>query len=339
MSSTSQVTDLADLRRDLITRVSDVTGNTDVNTLADRMLNTALHDIHLNPNNHPYWAIRRGTLLTHAPYSTGTVTITAATSRTAVVGTSTLWNTAVTGMGFNNTRVGGKMIFQGSSEVFEVSAIGSDTTITILQRWLGDDLSGATYTYFEDEYALASDFLRPVDLRNFSTDWGIPILGPMEFRRKYVRNSLTGQPMNATVFQLAFSGNTSPRHRVAFYPSPDDEYNIPYNYITSNLAVSSAGVEQTQLSATTDEPIVPLGFRHVIVLGALYNWYRDIGDDTRSQEAKAEYIDVMQRLAGTTNMGADRPRIRPTLRRYLPRSAALGRFDVNNRFDQMRDWK
>jgi len=338
MSSTSQVTDLADLRRDLITRVSDVVGNTDVNTLADRMLNTALHDIHLNPNNHPYWAIRRGNLLTHASYSTGTVAITAA-ARTTVVGTSTTWNTAVTGMGFNNARVGGKMIFQGSSEVFTVSAVGSDTSITILERWLGDALSGATYTYFEDEYALASDFLRPVDLRNFSTDWNIPILGPMEFRRKYVRNSLTGQPMNATLVQLAFSGTTSPQHRVVFYPSPDDEYNIPYNYITSNLAVSAAGVEKAQLSATTDEPIVPLGFRHVIILGALYNWYRDIGDDTRSQEAKAEYIDLMQRLTGTTNMGRDRPRIRPTLRRYLPRSSTLGRFDINNRFDQMRDWK
>ena len=338
MSASSQVTDLADLRRDLITRVSDVTGNTDVNTLADRMLNIALQDIHLNPNNHPYWAIRRAYLQTHAPYSTGTVDITTS-ARTTVTGTSTTWNTAVTGMGFNNTRVGGKMTFQGSSEVFEVTAVGSDTTITINPRWLGDALDDATYTYYEDEYALASDFLRPVDLRNFSTDWNIPLIGPMEFRRKYVRNSLTGTPMYATAFQLAFSGSTSPRHRVVFYPAPDDELNIPYNYITSNLAVSTTGTEQAQLSATTDEPIVPLGFRHVIVLGALYNWYRDIGDDTRSQEAKAEYIDVMQRLTGTTNMGSDRPRIRPTINRYLPKSRPLGRFDVNNRFDQMRDWR
>lgn len=338
MSASTIPTDLADLRRDLITRVSDVTGNTDVNTLADRLLNTALHDIHMDPNIQPYWAVRRNTLLTHAPYSTGTVDITAA-ARTTVTGTSTLWNTAVTGMGFNNTRVGGKMTFQGSSEVFEVSAIVSDTSITLLQRWLGSALDDATYTYYEDEYALESDFLRPVDLRNFSTDWSIPLLGPMDFRRKYVRNSITGQPQFATVFQLAFSGGVSPRHRVAFYPAPDDEYNIPYNYITSNLAVSSAGIEQAQLSATTDEPIIPLGFRHVIVLHALYNWYRDIGDDGRSQEAKAEYVDVMQRMLGTTNMGKDRPRIRPTISRYLPRSAPIGRFDINNRFDQMRDWK
>lgn len=338
MSSSTIVTDLADLRRDLITRVSDVTGNSDVNTLADRMLNTALHDIHMDPNVHAYWAVRRAYIQTHAAYSTGTIDITAA-ARTTVTGTSTAWNTAVTGMGFNNTRVGGKMTFQGSSDVFNVTAVGSDTSITIDPRWLGDALSAATYTYFEDEYALASDFLRPVDLRNFSTDWDIPILGPMEFRRKYVRNSLTGQPMLSTVFQLAFSGSTSPRHRVAFYPSPDDEYNIPYNYVTSNLAVSNGGAEQTQLSATTDEPIVPLGFRHIIVLHALYNWYRDIGDDSRSQEAKAEYIDMMQRMIGTQNIGRDRPRIRPTISRYLPKSRPLGRFDVNNRFDQMRDWK
>src|SRR3990167_5541820 len=121
MSSSSQPTDLADLRTDLLGLVGEPTGSTAINVIADRYLNEALHDIHTgDPLPIPFWAIRRGYITTHAPYTTGTVDITAA-ARTTVTGTSTLWNTAVTGMGFNNARAGGKMVFSGSTDVYEVS--------------------------------------------------------------------------------------------------------------------------------------------------------------------------------------------------------------------------
>ena len=140
MSVATQVTDLTDLRTDLIVRVRDATGVTATNNIADRYLNMALHDIHINPGNNWPWSIRRAYLQTHAPYTTGTVAITAS-ARTTVTGSSTLWNTAVTGMGFNNARVGGKMTF-GSSDIHEVTVVTSDTAITIDPRWMGDALSG-----------------------------------------------------------------------------------------------------------------------------------------------------------------------------------------------------
>jgi hypothetical protein len=302
MSVATQVTDLSDLRTDLITRVRDATGVTATNNIADRYLNMALHDIHINPGNNWPWAIRRGYLLTHAPYTTGTVDV-AASARTTVTGTDTLWNTTVTGMGFANARVGGKMIFGGWPEVYEVSAVGSDTSITINPRYPGDALSGATYTYFEDEYALASDFHRPLDWRQFSDEVKIGLVGPQEFRRRWVKNTRLGRPKNATIIQLAFSSSTAPRYRVVLNPVPNDELEIPYQYITTNLAVSTAGAEQTQMTATTDEPIIPLGYRHVLVFHALYHWYRDRKDDARSQEAKAEYVELLQRMAGDMFQG------------------------------------
>src|SRR5258706_301059 len=82
----------------------------------------------------------------------------ATSARTTVTGSSTLWNTAVTGMGFNNARVGGKMRFD-TTDVYTVSTVGSDTAITLASRYIGDSaLSGSTYSYFEDEYALAADY-------------------------------------------------------------------------------------------------------------------------------------------------------------------------------------
>ena len=336
------VTDLSDLRRDLIVRLRDATGVTATNDIADRLLNIALHDIHTNPGGHWPWSLRRAVLLTHAVYSEGTVTIADAT-RTTVTGSGTLWNTAVTGMGYNNTRVGGKMAFGGSSEVYEVSAVGSDTSITLVDRYisnLGTGLAGgSTYTYFEDEYALVADFFRPVNVREFSTDLPIPLIGEDWFRRRYPRNNTTGVPKVGAIFQKSFASTTTPRYRVVFHPAPDAVYSVPYTYITSNLAVSSAGVEQAQLTADTDEPIIPLRYRHMIVFHALYHWYRDRKDDQRSQEAKAEYVDIVRRVASETQVGQDHPRLMP-LRRQILYGPSRGsrRFDTeSNAFDQLLD--
>ena len=316
MSSDTQPTTLSDLRIALLSRVRDVGGtgtnanSVSINNIANSYLNTALHDLHVNPNVMPHWAIRSAVLITHDTYTTGTVSITAA-ARTTVTGSSTLWNTAVTGMGFNNARAGGKMKFGGLNEIYTVASDpSSDTAMTLATRYAGDALTDGTYTYFEDEYALATDFLKPADARLFSTDLNIPLIGPMEFRRRYPRNDVSGKPRIATLIQLGFSSTTTPRLRLVLHPCPDDEYSIPYNYVTSYLAVSSAGAEQAEMTSDTDEPIVPLRYRHAIVAHALYNWLRDRKDDTRSKEAKTEYVDLISRMSNDAGIGVkDRPKL------------------------------
>lgn len=339
MSTSTQVTDLADLRGDLLRRAREATAVTATNAIANSWINQALMDLHISPGHQWPWAIRRGYLQTHATYTTGTVTIAAAT-RTTATGASTLWNTAVAGMGFTNARVGGKMTFAGGPNIYEVSAVGGDTSITLSSRYVGDALSAASYVYYEDEYALASDFYRPVDLRNFTTELDIPLVGPQEFRRRFPRNNRTGRPNVATILQLGFTTDTAARYRVAIHPVPDAIYHIPYDYITSNLAVSSAGVEQTQLTADADEPIVPLRYRHVLVLGALYQWMRDRRDDARSAEVKAEYTGLITRMAGETIVGQDNPRFVPMVGNYYrqasnPRRRG-GRYDPGGMFDTLR---
>ena len=334
MSSTTQVTTFSDLYTDFLNRVREGTGVTALETLAKRYINTALQDVHINPGTVFPWSIRSAVLLTHAPYSTGTVDI-SASARTTVTGTDTLWNTAVTGMGFNNAQAGGKMKFAGDDEVYTVSSVGSDTAITLSTRYTGDALDDDTYTYFEDEYALASDYGRMVDLRIFSVPRRIPLIGPIDFRTRYGRNDTTGKPCAATLIQLGFSGSSTPRHRVVLGPAPDGVYSIPYEYVTANLAVSSAGSEQAALSADADEPIMPLRYRHVLVFHALFHYYRDYKDDARSQEVKVEYIDTMTRMSNDFGIGQkDRPRIIPMRPGGRP---IQQRFDVSGRFDRLED--
>lgn len=335
MSATTTPTTFSDLYTDVLNRVRANSSDTTSIQIAKRLVNQGLHDVHI-VRNWP-WAERRARLNTNATYTTGTVAI-ALSARTTVTGTDTLWNTAVTGMGFNNVRAGGKIRFD-SSDIYTVDSVASDTSLTLTERYTGTAaLSGDTYTYFEDEYALASDFWRLVDMRQFSDVVDIPVYSRMDFYRRFPRNSTLGNPLGCTIIDLAPSGSVSPQPRVLFHPAPNSVMTIPYRYITSNLAVSSAGAAQTQLSADADEPIIPLRYRHVLIFYAIAHWYRDRKDDARAQSANAEYVDLVRRMAGDLAPEHDTARIirrQPMRRNFSARGAT--RYGIGTRFDEMRD--
>lgn len=341
MSTSTQYTTFQDLYLGLQNRVRVTTGITATETQAKQYINTALQDIMLGFDYKLPWAERRAFIRTHAPYSTGTISITVGS--TTLTGSSTLWNTA-NSYSENNARVGGKMKLAGGHDVYTVSAVGGDTTITLAQKYVGsDNLSAEEYVYFEDEYALASDFLRPVDVQSFADDATIPLVGRAEWRRRFPRPNVSGRPRTASILDLSFSGSTTPVRKVTFYPYPDAAYLIPYTYISNAVAVTSAGVEGTALSSDTDEPTMPLRYRHAIVLHALYNWYRDKRDDARSEQVKAEYVDIMQRISSDQEIGTHvQAQIQPrsgmyARHAYQPYSKRGGRrVDINNEFDRFR---
>ncbi len=337
MSSTSAPTTFSDLYTDLLNKVrADSTTTTQI-VLAKRMINTALQDVAIQQNWR--WAERRAVLQVYAPYTTGTVSV-ALAARTTVTGISTLWNTAVTGMGFNNVNVGAKIQFAGTTDPYSVASIASDTSLTLTDRYIGDTaLSGATYTAYQDEYPLASDFFRVLDTRSLSNVLDIPILGTAEFYRRFPRNARPGTPEICTIIELGPSGTVDSQPRIVFHPYPDDMDNIPYRYITKYLAVTAAGVGQTALIADTDEPIIPLRYRHVLILYAAKEWYRDRKDDQRSQEMSAEYVDLVKRMSGDTEPQRDRPRFIPQKNRYpiFIGRRGQGRFSTGSGFDEVRE--
>jgi hypothetical protein len=339
VSSTSQLTDFSDLYTDLIARVREQSGSTAALTVAKRYINIANQDLYLQGAEKMAWAERRATITTHARYTTGTLTATRGS--TALTGSGTAWNTTNSD-GVANMRAGGRITISGQQEVYSVVSVGSDTAAVISPAFIGTTDSGLSYTYFEDEYALASDFSRPLDLRAFDSGRTIKLLGRQDFRRAYPRNRIpSSQVRHATLLDLPFSGSTVPVRKVQLAPPPSDVQLIPYDYITSNVAVSSAGAAQANLSADSDEPILPLRWRHLIVFHALYHWYRDRKDDPRSQEAKLEYEQLKERLLGDSEIGQQRPSIAPRAMIYRSRAKRPWRgggrrsYDVDGSFDKM----
>lgn len=338
MSATSQPTTFEDLYTDLQNRVRVTTGISATQTQAQRYINISLQDIHVGTKYVFPWTERRAFLTTHAPYITGTLSVSAGS--TALVGSGTLWNTA-TVYNQNNMRVGSKITIAGGHDIYRVSTVVNDTSGTLETRYVASsDASGAAYINYEDEYALAADFERPLDFQMFSTDWELPLVNRSDFRRNHVRSNISGRPRMASILDLPSIGNTTPVRKVLLYPYPDQVYVIPYAYVTANLAVSATGTEQAGLVSATDEPIMPLRYRYAVVLHALEAWYRDKRDDARSQEVKVEYEQLMNRVISDHDMGThNRVRIQPraglyrsyAARPYTRRGGA--RYSLNNRFD------
>lgn len=338
MSATTQVTDFSDIFTMVQNALRQQTSVTATENQAKRAVNVALHDMHIGSGERFPWAERSAILVTQDDYNTGTVTISQGT--TALTGTSTAWATA-NAFSVNNARVGGKIVINGGSEVYPVTTVTDDTNIVLSSAFTQADVAAGSYVYFEDEYALASDYLRPLDMQFFDQNRTVELINRREFRMRYPRNKTVGKPLVATIEDKPFSGSTTPVRKVRFWKPPDDFYSLPYNYVTNNLAVTVAGAEQTQLVNDTDEPIVPLQFRHAIVFHALYHLYRDKRDDTRSQEAKAEYTDLMLRITGDHEIGRTRPQIRPRIGSYAqgaqrPYSRRGSRYVTGSRFDEIR---
>lgn len=337
MGTATQVTDFSDLYTDLQNRAREQTGVAATENQAKRFINEALQDMHIGRAENFTWAERSNVLLTQPQYTTGTATITKGS--TALAGTDTLWDTA-NDFGNNNMRVGGKITFAGGLDVYEISSITDDTNAVLTGKFAGTDLADETYTYFEDEYSLASDFLRPIDQQYFSDGIPIDLISRMDFRRRFPINGVPGHMKVGTIIDKNFGSDTTPVRVIRFNPPPDAAYNIPYSFVTSNLAVASDGTEQAQLVSDDDEPIVPLRYRHVIVFHGLYHWYRDKKNDQRSLEAKGEYEQVLARIADDTEIGGKHASIRIRREAYVRRSKrpwARGnaRYDLNGKFDRM----
>ena len=338
MSATTQFTTFSDLYNGVLKAVRSSQSQSSTIELAKQAVNLGLQDMHLGTEYQFYWAEREATLLTVPPYTTGTVALTQGSA--TVTGTDTLWNTA-NWTGNANVVAGMKIKFPGSQTVYEVSAVASDTSLTLTAIYDGADVTGATYSAFGDTYSMASDYLRPVDMQFFDANREIRLVDRRQLRRAMPQRYITGYPEWATQVELGPSGSTALRPRLVFLPPPDAVYRIPYAYITNLLAVASDGTLAVSLSSDTDEPIVPLRYRHAIYYYALMKVYEG-KDDARYTTAKQMYTETMMRTLSDVTVGDRRARIEPNVTAYARQAqrpysgrGSGHRFDFHNRFDHL----
>ena len=317
MSNISQYTDFSDLYTGLLNIMRQDTSQTATVTQAKRQINIGLKDLHLGTEiRFPTpWAERDGIIRTHPRYNTGTIA--SIIGSKTLTGSSTAWNTA-NDFSENNVRANkGKMTIGGSVEVYDVTAVDNDTSCTLSPVAIETIASGSSYDYFEDEYPLESDFSNLVgDQVNFDTGREIRNIDSNLFRALYPRNRIPGKPKAATLIALGPSNGVSTNYRVRFAPPPDATYLIRYFYFTTHLAVTAQGETLTDLINDTDQPIVPLKYRHVILWHAAYLWYLTKKNDPRWQAMKGEYTDLMLRIQQEIGPADRRARLQPVVSGY-----------------------
>jgi len=341
MSETTQYTTFADLYQGLLRRVRVSTGVTATDNQAKHYINVALQDIHLGFDYKLPWCERTGVLRTKAAYSTGTIAATVGSN--SFVGTGTAWTTTNI-YGEANIASYGKIKVTGESNIYRVDRTLSGTSLILTTRYVGSDLTTSTYTYFEDEYALDLSFLRPIDFQMFSPQMNIALISRNEFRRRYPVVNVSGRPRVACIIDARTSGTDfTATRKVMLYPYPDQAYLIPYTFVTSDIATTVAGAALTSMASDTDEPIMPLRYRHAIIFHALSHWYRDRKDDARSQSASAEYQSIMERIVGDHDIATHttaylQPRGGYVRAAQNPYSYRGGRriYDINDEFDSFK---
>jgi hypothetical protein len=295
MATTEAVRTFSDIYIDLMNRVRATTGETPTENIAKRYANTGLIDMHLGTAEKLSWAERRATLITQPSYSTGTVDITqGSTTVTGTAASGTLWNTA-NAWDIKNVRPGGKMRVAGSQDAYTVAAVASDTSLTFAEKFVGATVAAADYLYYEDEYTLAPDFGRPVDVRSFSDGFDIALMGRTEFRRRYPRNNVTGTVSVATIFD-------------------DDRYGAPVISINAtdpdhdiDVAVGTCRDSTNTVDMLTTALVKQLDATWVVGTGNgglnSINFAAGGGD---MEALKTYYLFVIMDAAGTVDFGADK---------------------------------
>jgi hypothetical protein len=293
MASVEAVRTFSDIYTDLLNRVRATTGETPTETQAKRYVNTGLIDMHLGTAEKLSWAERRDHLITKASYSTGTVAITQGATSVVEAGTAT-WDTA-DAWGVKICRPGGKMKISGTQDTYTVSAVGSDTTMTLAEKFVGSTVTAASYLYFEDEYTLAPDYGRPVDVRSFADGFDIPLIGRTEFRRRYPRNNVTGTVSVATLFDDDLTGRP-----LVSINGTDDSHDI-------DVAVGTCRDSTNTVDITTAALVKQLDTTWAAGTPAGGLNATDFAVGSSNMEASTDYhIFAIMHSDGTVDAGADK---------------------------------
>jgi len=175
------------------------------------------------------WMRPVATLVTSAPYATGTVEI---VDGVATLASGTWPDWSVDG----ELRLGGSMVAVRSRD--------SDTELTLMDAVNRD--AGTTFSLHRWRYELPSDFAG-MDGETFTypsshscCDAPIRVLPDLAWRGVRQRLSCSGKPRWAAIRPKAFDAAVGQRWFVVFEPSPDGEYRLEYRYRVHPSMLSAA---------------------------------------------------------------------------------------------------
>ena len=245
------------------------------------------------------WTVKMDAFTTTADHTTGTVT-TDGTTVIAGVGTA-----FVSGMADRYFKV------SSHTDIFKIASSSGATSLTLDDAYTGDNVSAANYSVFAPIYNLPSDFEEAISLRQHESPLQVELLGIHEFRRRWPSRSVVGRPVRGFIYRD--TADTTNPWKVWLDPPPDNSrlYDLDYRQ------------EFTDLSAATDQPLMPVKYQIPLFRHALLSVGYDFMDDRRAEREWIFYQQVIQHMLSDFPQGAKKPSFAPDVRHLDTRRGHL----------------
>ena len=344
MSTTSQFTTFSDLYLGLLKALRTDAGDTATVEQAKRYINTAHLDIHLGFAENVPWAIRDHSAGTGTTFTAtvATATGTAIDSNTGVISHLYTVDNPNLGLAGADSRISVTTSADGTTLGIEGVIGGVAATDPSNMTMYGPEIGvGDTIRVFKDDLVMPTDFLRLAGNQIKVGSRSLDLIGRVEFRHRFAGEINIGRPQYATLVDSVSIDGGMDERKIRLHPIPNTVERVFISYVTKNIVTTSTLNKAEGFSDDADVSIMPLRYRHAILFHALYHWYRDRKDDQRSQEAKAEYSEIMGRIVNDTEAGQSVMSIRPNTNAYRRKSSrpyrsggSRSRYD-HGRFDRL----
>lgn len=183
--------------------------------------------------------------------------------------------------------------FSATDDWYLITAHTAATaTLTISPAYnQSTNLTSGTCTIRRVFYSVDTDVDRIIDMRQTISDRELTYVDARTFDRQLPDPKATGTPYVYTMLGL----DSSRIPRINFYPIPSAKTNILYRYYK----------KITDLSGSTDTPLIPDKFHPAIVFTALAMFGHPYIDDTRMQSAERRAKALVGEMVGQLSNNPD----------------------------------
>lgn len=258
------------------------------------------------------WLYAKSTITTIAVYETGTVSLTNGSA--IVTGSGTTFTEAMEGKKFKSANW---------DEIYTIDSVESSTSLTLDNEFNGDTITAGTYDIFQDIYALPTDCDQIVSLRQHLNPIKLDNIGLRElFRLNPSPIIEETDPTKYAYYEQDSSGN----QQIILWPPP-------YRQIILDIEYKKL---ITELSTTTDEPLIPEQYRQILKIMTMVDVYAHEKDDTRFQYFDAKAMAMIAEMKGKFTNTDDNKCFVPETKRQSSCSlqALANRYDLGDFFDR-----
>lgn len=303
---------LSDIHTSIFEKAQLTQTNTEASNLVLRLINENYTDI---AQLHRWrWLQSTNSTVVPTVYQTGTITV--SNGAATVVGS---------GVSFTASMVNRKIHLDSENDTYLIASRVSATRIILDASYRGTALSGAAFRIYQDSYKLATDCEELLDVYYYPR--GAFSLQPQPITNRQMINMRSSSRFMAGKVKRWTHGNqtTSGTRVLEIWPPADNtvDYRLRYDYIK----------RVTQLSAATQQPLMPVTYRSAIMWGALSDLFMREGHVQRMNWAQQKKMDKVNEMRKDWEVTDRRPRLMFAHDHFRARRVSPARFDLGTAFD------